>query len=371
MFDCNYIWSSLQFQPDGSIKPCCVFKPTEAGTMSQSEPHNSPVLRQVRSDVLEGKEIEGCKDCVSRSKFGDKRIELSFKNYHPTSKTPYVDYSQIEVIDLRIGNVCNFMCYMCSAQSSHLIAKEIADITNNQHGLPIHRVWTPEQEELILDTLQKCSNLKTLWIAGGEPFYNKQLFLKILDHVWHIRDKLTLRIMTNCSIYDQDIVDKLSQFKKLCLALSIDSVSKSNEIQRWKADNRVILETFDKFKQAFGNNAVFSLSPVITNMNYQDVAEYINYFDSDEYVSSIDFVYVTVPEWTAINTVKKEVREKVADVLASMSPSKVNQYEKVVAYMRDTPATSDWYNEINRKLGVYKKSRGLEMPPEYIDNLEK
>lgn len=364
MFKCNYIWNSLQILPNAHVVPCCVFIDDGIKEISLNSVHNSNTLQKTREIALKGDVPSGCDSCFERAKYGDNRIQNSLTRFNNDSYKIDVGIEQIQEIDLRMGNVCNFMCLMCNGKHSHLIANE-EGFDNKLNA------WSNEEENAIIEMLSSAKGLKRLWLAGGEPFYNKRLFIRILHALDTIKSQVELKIITNGSIYDEEIANKMSGFKRVNMGFSIDSTSNMNEIQRWNANNEVIYDVMNKYISRLGDKLCVTVNPVITNLTFLDLPSTLDFFDKFEGVESVHVNFCKYPDYLDINTIKKDIRDKVAHQLKNMRIKKTVNMPKIIEYIENVKSTPFRHAKFVRTMENLRQLRGLNVPSEIYDILEK
>lgn len=364
MFECNQLWRTLYIGNNGLVNFCCYWENNECQT-EQDDLLNYPHLVKARKDAVAGIQPKGCSTCVAREQYGANVRERSKELFsNPSNFNAILAPDQIEMIDVRVGNTCNFMCTICNSTNSHLIAKE-------EGRKDFYISWTSKQSNSIFDLLSRCINLKHIIVAGGEPFYNKSQLIKILQSVYNRRNNLTVQILTNASIYDEDILSLLKEFKITIINLSIDSLSQSNELQRWKADNKQLLDNFFKFISFLDKpyNNYFNINPAISNLTLPDIQKLFTYFDRQERINRIVPNYVTDPAYMSINTLRLNYRLNLANKLEKITFNKVRNYSKFVNYLKTAPETNKYYNIFVKKFKTYKIKRKLFIPQEFYEIL--
>ena len=123
----------------------------------------------------------------------------------------YKDEHQFELqqMDLRWRNTCNFACVYCDSMFSSVWAQ----FEGQRDKMSNHAMQ--ETFDFVKDNIK---NLKTIYMAGGEPFLIKEN-LKILDLILEENQDLLLRINTNLSILTPKIYEKLQKLENVHLSL--------------------------------------------------------------------------------------------------------------------------------------------------------
>lgn len=220
-FFCPAPWRSIFFHIDKSAV-CCVSK--QQFDMSPNEFLKSDYLKNLKQKFLNGEyDADTCHVCKNLESKGLQSIRQHQLARYGNSTEENIDY-----MELRASNLCNFQCKMCSASNSSLIAGEVRNISDDN--------WN--------EVLELSRNLKHLVLTGGEPMLIKHYY-DLLDHL-QSNPSLDLRIYTNASVYNPVFVEKMLKFNTT-LNLSIDGVGETAEKQRVGTDWSIVKENIDKF----------------------------------------------------------------------------------------------------------------------------
>lgn len=341
---CPAIWKQIHLNTRGRIMPCCMWTDLtpwfdqSPSHIDSHGPEGSSILKNARRNVLEGKIPQGCLSCKTDESHGSKSyrqdlIDLLGPVDKDKIKNTFVDAESVEYLDIRLGNTCNFMCNFCSTHNSHLIGKEyLAD-----KGAPRPQDVTPQylQKDLVRKTLSKTisdhpakeefislihryRNLKMVELAGGEPFYMKKQTLKILELIPY-KERVKLKILTNCSLYDESILEITNHFNKVQLGLSVDATGRALEISRWKSDWKSVQSNIRKFKRwSDGCKGDFSLSliPAISVYTIMDLPNLLEFGTEQEIWTNVSFVQdpasqmINMLEGSVLAKVKEQIQEK-------------------------------------------------------------
>lgn len=220
-FFCPAPWRSIFFHIDKSAV-CCVSK--QQFDMSPVEFLKSDYLKNLKQKFLNGEyDPATCNVCKNLESKGLQSIRQHQLARYGDSTEENIDY-----MELRASNLCNFQCKMCNASNSSLIAGEVRSISDDN--------WN--------EVLDLSLNLKHLVLTGGEPMLIKHYY-ELLDHISDNRE-LSLSVYTNASVYNPVFVEKMLRFNTT-LNLSIDGVGETAENQRVGTDWKVVNENITKF----------------------------------------------------------------------------------------------------------------------------
>ena len=237
----------MRITNDGSYK-FCRWASAESVDTDENIQSTDPIqwfqknLSELRQGLLLGQEQPGCSDCrkmESHGKVSGRQRQLlkvgvkletftsSMKSskwlpiFSSSQKDGTTDqYPQDWQIDL--GNYCNSACLFCDPYSSSRIAAEQKKLGLIQQLPP--RAWC--DDPLLLDkfltTLKSSPKLSYLHFIGGETLITPA-FKKILSALIAsgLHRQVSIGFTVNLTVWDQSIVDMLSQFKEVNLGMSV------------------------------------------------------------------------------------------------------------------------------------------------------
>jgi MoaA/NifB/PqqE/SkfB family radical SAM enzyme len=236
---------------DGSVR-CCSISKEELGNVNE-RPLNeilstSKKLKQIRREMLDNKFPWNCSICYKKEKH---HTNTNFENisnrlYHVKilKDSPfklYKDEHQFELqkMDLRWRNTCNFACVYCDPQFSSVWAKF--------EGIP-DKMTNKAMDETYNFVKQNIKKLKTIYMAGGEPFLIKEN-LKIIDLIKTENPDLLLRINTNLSILTPKLYEQLKTLKNVHWIVSAESTGAKFNYIRWPGKYQILVSNLKKIQQ--------------------------------------------------------------------------------------------------------------------------
>lgn len=252
-FFCPAPWSHLYYQIN-SPSPCHIIRNGHLN-MTVDEYYNSDWLKEIKTDMIEGRIPKACSNCKAKEDLGLKSTRGAIWRYYNVGPEPEYEnmwfYNKFDVdtpsyirrLELRFSNLCNMKCRMCDETSSSEWALEkkkyniapnritnpngIID-TNTSHVLNI----THDKIDGLKD-VKLLSQLIRVCFTGGEPLIIKEYY-DFLDFLIEsgLNNQTDLELFTNCSVYNPLFVDRLNKFKYVELTMSIDGVGKTGEYIR-------------------------------------------------------------------------------------------------------------------------------------------
>ena len=236
---------------DGSVQCCSISKEFLGNVNKQSLQDiltTSPKLKQIRRDMLDDKFPKNCSDCYVKEQHHKTTNfdNISNRLYHIKilKDSPFKLYKdehkfELQQMDLRWRNTCNFACVYCDPVFSSVWAKF--------EGVP-DKMTNKSMEETFLFVKQNIKNLKTIYMAGGEPFLIKEN-LKIIDLIKKENPYLLLRINTNLSILTPKIYNQLKELKNVHWIVSAEATGKKFNYIRWPGNYQTLIQNIKKIQQ--------------------------------------------------------------------------------------------------------------------------
>ena len=236
---------------DGSVQCCSISKEFLGNVNKQSLQEiltTSPKLKQIRRDMLDNKFPKNCSDCYVKEQHHKTTNfdNISNRLYHIKilKDSPFKLYKnehkfELQQMDLRWRNTCNFACVYCDPVFSSVWAKF--------EGVP-DKMTNKSMDETFSFVKQNIKNLKTIYMAGGEPFLIKEN-LKIIDLIQRENPGLLLRINTNLSILTPKIYKQLKKLKNVHWIVSAEATGKKFNYIRWPGNYQTLIQNIKKIQQ--------------------------------------------------------------------------------------------------------------------------
>lgn len=332
----------LYSEPRGEVKPCCIaagFKPNPLNLkkMTYEEAFNSPQMKQLRKDMLEGKRNSVCNVCYKQEDMNGHSPRLDF-NQNGLWEMPEVneDYSvesQFQHIDIRFSNLCNFKCRMCTHEfSSHWFEdmdKEFPGYTKD------HPKVLKISDTAVDDLIPHLSKIKSIYFAGGEPLIMPEHF-KLLNWLYENvqideytkKRKLSIHYNTNLSVikYDEkSLIDLWKGFNRVYLSISCDGIGEVGEYQRVGFKHHTFIKNMNTIQKYFnpvsdktGLGYHYNFQYTTTRWNILHIFDFIDFMKDNNFINfedEIDFTYAWTPQHASINNLSKKEKEDITEYL--------------------------------------------------------
>ena len=287
-------------------KPCCVFvqdsKTPQVETIQ--ELLTNPYTKEIQKQFTKNWRRPECASCEMNENMGKESRRLRSLNWGYDGK--------IRRWDLRPGNTCNLKCAMCNFSNSSKWIEDL-DIEEKYTGRK-NKPKTFKREDIDWEWIysQVVDTAHYIYIAGGEPFYMKNVhkFLEDLStHEWNCKNT-RIQIQTNGVSNTPKFLEILSKFKRLEFSISIDGWDKVNEIIRFPTNHNTWIENVNQLKQLDTEDLYFNIT--VQAMNLPDVDNLV-YNIKDRWNGRYDIHKLYGPKQLSLNNLKPSVVEKVIE----------------------------------------------------------
>ena len=260
---CALPFTHLATHPDGHTSFCCVSDhkncashakrggvPISLNDFSIREMINSDTYRQVRLDMVNGKEPDACKRCFDEERAGirskrqeenSRYLESSMKTISGMDEDGFIKDLDFHFVELRLGNICNLKCRTCNPVSSSKWIKEyselqkeldfVTDYSNIEDG-----VWF-EKDKFWGELLNNSASLKRIYVNGGEPTLVEKHFHFLYNLIESGRSsEIDLWYNINLTHLPLKLTNIWRSFRSTTVTASIDDYGKRNEYIRSGSD---------------------------------------------------------------------------------------------------------------------------------------
>lgn len=292
---CNTPWYELHVYWDGSFGICCqedhkLYSESDrqynVATMSIQDWFNSEPVRKFRTDILGQKRLSLCQRCyIEEDHSGNSRrlksntksviftrtaFEPSFQQSpgyrHFLNSHNNQGHSSTHPIDLHIdlGNFCNLACKMCNAQASSTIASQEVRWGIDSSRQYLGTDWTRNQKtwDNFKQQLLQLPGLNNIHFMGGETLLTDRLEDLIDTMLEHRRFELCFSFVTNGTVFNERLLEKLQHFRRIGLEISIETTDEHNAYQRQGTDTALVLANIDRYLEwCNGTSITVALRP--------------------------------------------------------------------------------------------------------------
>ena len=357
---CPMPWTGLMYNFDGKVKNC-IRSDSATGLLGniKDAPIEEILLGSInvtkQTNITNNKPAAGCHTCyeLEHGKEGFDIISdriFYIREFKKTSLDTYQPNNfDLQTIDVRWTNLCNFSCVYCGPEFSSKWADELNV-----------RIETPSDEQSAdfrEYIYRHAKNLKHVYLAGGEPLLMKEN----LELLKELNPEVNLRINTNLSKVDTGVFDAVCKFKNVHWTVSAETIEEEFEYIRFGgkwSDFLDNLNTIRKLDHKISFNMLWFL------LNYDTVFGYVDYlkglgFHNNSFVIGA----LLTPDYLNI----RHLPENVLNLLKIKLESKINQqpgylledsYRNMLHYIQQ-PIEKNLTNSFEQ-LAVMDQRRGVD-----------
>lgn len=337
---CFSPWAHLEISSRGEFKPCCVFKESIKDSNGRSynikldtveQVYNSDYLTNLRNQFLNGDSPAGCSTCWHKEQHHGTSNRLWLSD-HLGVNAHFLNIEKESIdnlisLDIKLGNLCNFKCRICTPGSSSRIAEEqVKHFNSNIHLKDLNARGQWVDNEYIWKMFEVLGKqLINIDFYGGEPFLIKQqlIFLDYLienDYAKNIR----LHYNSNGSVYPMQLFEKWKQFRAVDVAFSIDNIGSRFELERGGTWDQVE-NNLDKFIKYKLPNMELSIFNTINVQNVYYIDEFLHWFEEKKF-NVLTFNLLESPNFLSITTMSPELTDTVLKQLYQIPHDKLTKY---------------------------------------------
>jgi len=325
---CPLPWIHLATRPNGDVRVCCTANASGAGivdvkdaglvkdmnlkTHTIEEVWNSEFMCNVRLQMLDNKIPTSCTKCFQEEEKGitSKRnwetmvwqdrldIDSIVAQTTSTGSLPV----NIPYFDLRLGNMCQLKCIMCSPHDSSSWIKEWKIQYPKYKTIELKRDqgWDPSfdytwyQKGSFLDTMRsQAQHIKELYFAGGEPLLIPEHY-KILEFMVETgaAKNCILRYNSNGVELPEKLFQLWNHFKQVKFNFSIDAVGNRNDYIRYPSKWRDIVSNAQRLDDT-PDNVVVNIACAVQLLNVMSLTDLV------QWKASMNFKKINLPPYGA------------------------------------------------------------------------
>ena len=320
-------------------------------------------MSDLRQQLLEGQAPDICRNCYNMEQHGKVsgrmrqllksgiqtswfektlagsplRADLDYTNQHQGHTTCTVSDWQID-----LGNYCNSACVFCSPESSSRLATEFLQLNMIDQIPPASWCDNPVLIEKFIQDLQASDQLHYLHFIGGETLITPG-FEKILTALIDcgLAKQITVGFTTNLTVWRDNIVDLLAQFRNVNLGMSIETMTALNDYVRWPSQIDKVNDLLTRWtKTAKKHNWLVQLRITPTCLTLHELHTVYEYaWQHNIAVESCNFV--DCPEFMRISVLPPEQRDDTRQKLSNWINERATLNPDTVINTRDPNRAHD------------------------------
>jgi sulfatase maturation enzyme AslB (radical SAM superfamily) len=255
---------------DGSVKNC-IRSAAPIGNISTTPIENillGQQNQQAQQAIDNYQPVSSCQPCyhLERGKPGHDIISDRIFYIRELKTVPVSTYTpgnfDLQTIDVRWTNLCNFACIYCGPNFSSRWSAEL--------GVSVPTPTPEQQQDFKNYILDEAYKLKHVYLAGGEPLLMKEN-LELLDR---LHPDVNIRVNTNLSKTDTRVFERICEFKNVHWTISAETQGQEFEYIRFGGrwhDFVGNLQCIQKLDHKITFNMIWFL------LNYNSVFDCVDY----------------------------------------------------------------------------------------------
>ena len=342
---CPMPWTGLMYNFDGAVKNCI----RSAGPLGNIKDQSIEQIlvgnnQSRQQQIVDQQPVETCQTCydLERGKRGFDHISDRIFYIRELKNTPVDTYQvgnfDLQTVDVRWTNLCNFACVYCGPEFSSRWSEE----------LKIRRA-VPDQQQLtdfknyIYD---HAGQLKHVYLAGGEPLLMKEnlTLLEKLD------PNVNIRINTNLSKVDTRVFEAVCKFPNVHWTVSVETQAKEFEYIRHGGSWLDFLDNLAVIKQ-LDHKISFNMLHFL--LNYNSIFDCVDFLKAQGFHNNSFIIgALLTPEYLNIRHLPEDVLNSVKSKLQDRIDQKPgylleDSYRNMLHYI-DTPFKKNIKQSIDR-----------------------
>jgi sulfatase maturation enzyme AslB (radical SAM superfamily) len=344
----------------------------DTGTVEQA--WSSPTRKQIQADLELGIQHPNCSACWNEESAGRaSRRTINNKLFADM----IVDPAKPQLVDLKPGNTCNLACRTCWPEVSSKWYRDYWETEAHQ--------WEPDYKKYLdswkrirtsydQDNLQLWSDLQS-WLTnveyydiyGAEPMLLDNVFVILKQSVDSGRAaQQSLHINTNGTVWNQEYIDILKQFKNVVIDVSIDGIGDHYDYIRYGETWSTVEQNLDRYQELVQDNPNIRMHVCVTVciLNVLHAAELQGYFGDRGLTAFFNMVHH--PQHLNVRALPDQIKQQVRNKLMASNPN--SQIISVLDFM-DMPLANQpqlWnkFLESTKKLDLLRQQDLAETFPE-------
>lgn len=302
---CMLPWVHLYTSTQGKVTPCCL-APWEdelaMGDLNQqslTEIWNGKPMNDLRAKMLKGEKDKRCWQCHENEAIGlrSKRQLSNFLYQHKydwveeTNDKGQVKNSKPIYWDIRISNLCNFKCRICSHYSSSKLFEEAKELGTAAFPEAIH--YSLNDFDGFMHDLEPAFNeVEEIYFAGGEPLIMEEHYQILEKLISKGQTNVKLRYSTNFSttkFKNWDVFELWKNFDQVFIHSSLDGSHQHGEYQRSGQKWDKVLSERQRLRDV-APHVQFMISPTVSVFNVLEIPVFHKELVESGFVIVDDFI---------------------------------------------------------------------------------
>lgn len=315
---CVLPWMHFYFNPQGQIHPCCNSNINHPlGDFKQNQiDFNSEEIVKFRQLLIDNQVAPQCSICYVREDAGISSFRQQqnqrFAKFIPVKPEAIVPDFKLRYLDIRLSNLCNLQCRMCSGKFSSKIASEDFKLWGSTEFL--YNSNSKNYEDKILNLIKdNINSIEFIYFAGGEPLIN-DFHYKVLDLLLEYnKTHIDITYNTNFSIIDRSL-EYWPKFSKVTVCASIDLHGKAADYVRHGVEYSTLELNYIKLTESCPN-VNFKITSILSLYNIFNLCTLQKEWLKTVNNKNISFSILSDPSNMSIRVLPAEYKRKANNII--------------------------------------------------------
>ena len=374
---CPLPFIHIATRPNGDVRVCCTANASGAGQVDVKDAGlvkqngvnmnlrehtieqvwNSEFMKSTRLQMLNGEVPTSCTKCFQEEAAGivskrqwesnvwkdrldiDKIVSSTASDGSLPVEIPY--------FDLRLGNMCQLRCIMCSPHDSSSWIKEWKLQYPKYQTIELQKdqAWDSTfdynwyQKGSFLDSVKsQASLIKELYFAGGEPLLIPEHY-KILEFMVEsgAAKDCVLRYNSNGLELPEKLFELWNHFKQVKFNFSIDAVGERNDYIRYPSKWADVVANLKRLDDT-PDNIVVNIACAVQLLNVLYVPELVHWKESMNFkkinkepygAGLIGTHLVYLPSYLNVRVLPRHLKDKVSETIDYFCHRRMHDHEFV------------------------------------------
>jgi len=378
---CKKLWNHLHVGTDRNVLPCCVadhrYSLGNIANKSIKSILDSKETTQLRQWMIDGYRIKACSTCYYQE-------DNNIKSYRDSFEPKTTVREKISSLDIRLNNICNFKCRMCSEYFSSSIKQETIEIFGKDAVLGHEQIdLISDSRKTRLDNLEKLlpyvtEDIEQIYFAGGEPLITEEHYI-ILDKLIEVQNfnvKMTYNTnLSKLTYKNSNIFDYWKHFSNVTVGVSVDASGSTAEYVRHGTVWKNTLHNINLVKKVTPHVRM-NITSTVSWLTIESLIELQSLWIKEGFFTSDNLKITTLvdPTFLCLTSLpiyhKERVTEKIEKHIQELGQCQLAQHwaeTKELMNSTDSQYTLSDFTRITQKLDNHRNESFVKVFPQFHD----
>ena len=390
---CVLPWMHLYVGTDGNVLPCCqADHQYPMGNIEKDSVENiakSNAFNKLRANMIAGTRSKECARCYQQEDSGLPSARLSHN-----ARWPHLSINRVDIngtidnfkpvyFDIRLNNVCNLKCRMCSGYFSSSIAQEEADLFGNT--IPVElSMRSTQRKSALKEILNYLPMAEKIYFAGGEPLISSEHYEILKTLIDCGNTDLEILYNTNFTTLQYrktSVLDLWKRFSNIKIGASLDARGKVAEYVRHGTDWKTIESNLNLVKTRCPH-VNFTVTSTVGLLNISSLIDLQRqwHVSGTLDLSKFSIQILISPDHLSLCALTPKHKQRLEQIIndhivwceGNSAITLATQWKNVLTYMwsQDNSHHLSEFRRLTKLMDVYRKESLAQTIPELADLIE-